>query len=265
MNEGQNNFNEELNTSVDTSINDIPAPMPTEVEIPVTPVEEPVMPSINDPIPPVAPVITEPTPVATSVDTGNKKGNKGLIIIIIILAALLLGAIGYIIYSNGWLGGKDTEPTSKETTEKKDCEEKETKKDIDDDMLELAVKFALIKNVGVDTKGCDFRDDDNAKWAEGHKILKSELKDNKINVYLLATLGTYSITNGVRKDICGEAGPILLTFDKDYNFISYKQPADGEGYTESLKELFPTDIIDEALNYNFKDTFYETQINSYLK
>lgn len=122
MNEGQNNFNEELNTnvdnSVDTSINDIPAP--TQPKAPFT-AEEPVRPSIDEPI---KPVIEEPVaPAATSsIDNGNKKGNKGLIVIIIVLAALLLGAVGYIAYSNGWLGEKETEPTSKET-EKEEVEE----------------------------------------------------------------------------------------------------------------------------------------------
>ena len=129
MNESQNNFNEELNTnvdnSVDTSINDIPAP--TQPKAPFT-AEEPVRPSIDEPI---KPVIEEPVaPAATSsIDNGNKKGNKGLIIIIIVLVALLLGAVGYIAYSNGWFGEKETEPTSKET------EKEETKKEVKEQVI----------------------------------------------------------------------------------------------------------------------------------
>ena len=177
MNESQNNFNEELNTnvdnSVDTSINDIPAP--TQPKAPFT-AEEPVRPSIDDPI---KPVINEPvTPVTnSSIDNGNKKGNKGLIIIIIVLVALLLGAVGYIAYSNGWFGEKDTEPTSTET------EKEETKKEEN--------KNAYIQKLNITSIGTD---NGSEHGLENFKIGEKEYKISYKLTKTENSIGTFTTT-----------------------------------------------------------------------
>ena len=91
MNEDFNSINNEVNNEVNT-----------------TPIDHP----INNPI--ERPV--EPTPTIT---TPPKKGNGGKVVIVILII-LLLGAIGYILYSNGVFGGetKETKTTEKSTKNK---------------------------------------------------------------------------------------------------------------------------------------------------
>ena len=106
---------------------------------------------------------------------------------------------------------------------------------------------------------------DNSIFAEGHKTLRTEFKDNMIYSYVLAYIATYVKENGTYKNTSGTAGPFVIIFDKNYEFISYNRPISGIGYVESLREIFPTDLIDQAIGVSYgTDEYYQNQVNSYL-
>lgn len=98
MNEDFNSINNDVNSEVNNGIN-------------TTPIDHP----INQPI-------ERPVEQAPVVNNSPKKSNGGSKVVIVILIILLLGAIGYILYSNGVFGGKEdnTKETDKKSADKKD-------------------------------------------------------------------------------------------------------------------------------------------------
>ena len=48
-----------------------------------------------------------------------------------------------------------------------------------------------------------------------------------------------------------------------YNMIKYLVPSDegDEAWLASLKEMFPEELISEAKSINYKDDYYQNQIN----
>ena len=105
----------------------------------------------------------------------------------------------------------------------------------------------------------------NKPFVIDNEQIESAIKTSLIYAYVVALIGTYTKNNETYNDGSAMAGPMVILFTKKYEFISYKIPADGMGWTESLKSIFPSDLIDQATNVNYKDDFYQNQINAYLK
>lgn len=141
---------------------------------------------------------------------------------------------------------------------------------INDNMLELSVKKALIE-IANEEYYKDVSDKTNTTPAEGHKILKAEIKDNQIYAYVVAEYGVYKLENNETNTVSATATPIVLIFNMEtehgYELAKYLVPKDGddEVWMTSLKEIFLEDLIKEATSVNYKDEFYRKQIESYVE
>ena len=192
------------------------------------------------------------------------QGSKILLVLAIIL--VVIGA-GFFIWKN---------------TEKKDVENKvnysniinevvnTTNKTINDNMLEDSVKKALIEVIN-EKHYKDVSNENGTTGAEGHKILKSEIKNNQIYAYVIAEYGIYKLENNEVIPVSASASPITLIFDMDetngYKMVKYVVPSDAgdEAWMASLKEMFPEDLISAAKSVNYKEDFYQNQIKEYTK
>lgn len=110
---------------------------------------------------------------------------------------------------------------------------------------------------------------------EGYIILDTKEKDDRVIVYTIASVGIFGFENGIFTKVAGSGAiPTVITLVKDensnYSIAEYKEPMDGAGHAESIKDMFPQDLWDSV----FKDTQntytelekqQEKQAKSYLK
>ena len=87
---------------------------------------------------------------------------------------------------------------------------------------------------------------------EGHKILGSDVSDNRLKVYALTTFGNYGFQNNMFVKVSGSGViPAVLTFEKngeEYKFLEIEYPRDGAEYVKSIKRMFPLKYRAAALN-----------------
>lgn len=110
---------------------------------------------------------------------------------------------------------------------------------------------------------------------EGHIILGQEEKDGVVKVYTISSFGYFGFENGIFTKVSGSGAiPTVMIFFKNanagYSLIGYKEPEDGEGGLDSIKEMFPERLWDKVLSKD--DTVYpelaeleEIQAEEYLK
>lgn len=117
----------------------------------------------------------------------------------------------------------------------------ESYKEPNENIIELSVKKSLIDIAN--------KDYDKGIYAENHKIINYEIKDNKLYVNVYANYGV---------------------LDKKCNFVSenknkitliYKKNKNNEGIYE-LEKYIENDITE---NIDFNDKYYKNQINTYCK
>ena len=189
-----------------------------------------------------------------------KNGSKILLILFIIIIAVV---IGFFVGRNGEVKQNENN-TNQETTNNV-----ATKK-INDNVLEFSVKKALIEVVN-EKDYPNVTNQEGTTAAEGHRILKSEIKDNQIYAYVVAECGVYQLENGEPTPVSASASPITLVFNMEeengYKMVKYMIPTDGDDETwlTSLKEMFPNDLIDTAKSVNYKEDFYQDQIKAYVE
>ena len=187
---------------------------------------------------------------------------KGMKIFLFILLIIILGVVGFFIGKNT---GEKTNNDNKTNTTNVAVD---TTK-INENVLEMSVQKALIEVVN-DKLYKDVSNKENTTAAEGHKILKSEMKDNKIYAYVVAEYGVYKLENGKPAVVSASASPITLIFDTDttngYKMTNYIVPSEAgdAAWLKSLQEMFPADLIDAAKSVNYKDDFYQNQIKTYV-
>lgn len=90
---------------------------------------------------------------------------------------------------------------------------------------------------------------------EGHIILEKEEKDNVVKTYTISSFGYFSFQNGIFEETSGSGAiPAVITFSVDanggYSLIDYREPKDGEEYSESIKELFPEKLWEKVFQAN---------------
>ena len=109
------------------------------------------------------------------------------------------------------------------------------------------------------------KSEDNA-YAEGHVVLKSEIKDNKIYAYILTEYGVYSLKGNKPNMESGSSIPLTLIFEildsNEYELAEIKEPKDGDEYESSLKEVFPEDLISSTSKLS--DGIYEEEFNKQI-
>ena len=160
--------------------------------------------------------------------------------------------------------------------------DKEVTPKINNDALEIAVKNALI-TMAEDEFGAIEKD--GTKYAEGHKVLRSEKNGEKFYAYTVAEYGIYEeqAADNTEKPtpVSATTCPMVLVFtaeefentdnDKKNNkevkyvyYVSYKvQGKDESKWEESLEMFFPMDLVDAA-KVDYADDFYQNQIRAYL-
>ncbi len=77
---------------------------------------------------------------------------------------------------------------------------------------------------------------------EGHVIYGTDVDGDKYTVYALTDYANFGFMNGYFVEQSGGSGPAVMTFEKTssgYKLLDIQYPQDGEGYVESIKELFP--------------------------
>jgi len=96
--------------------------------------------------------------------------------------------------------------------------------------------------------------------AEGHVTLEIVEEGSQFIVYCIASYGEYNLANNELSNVSGSGPiPVVITFIKDesgkYELKSYKEPMDGDAYSESLKEMFPERLLPKVEK---ADDYYET-------
>ncbi len=185
----------------------------------------------------------------------NKK--SGLLILIIVLSLLVIGLGSYLVYDkvskdNEIIDDKENDNTDTPITQ------------INESSLETEISKAIIKIANEEL----FVFEDSV-YAEGHKTLRSEIKNNQIYAYVLATYGAYIKENGQWDITSGSAGPLVLVFNiksnSNYEYDSSTLPPESCGNVSCASLIFPSDLIVEAENnQDFSTDYYQNQIKKYL-
>ena len=90
-------------------------------------------------------------------------------------------------------------------------------------------------------------------FTEGHTILDTEEKNNRVKVYTISSFGSFGFENGIFTKVSGSGAiPTVITFIKnengEYSLLEYKEPQDGSYYIKSIKEMFPSKMWSKVLN-----------------
>ena len=109
---------------------------------------------------------------------------------------------------------------------------------------------------------------------EGHLILETEEDEGLITLYTLASYGEFGFENGIFTKVSGSGAiPTIIKFFLDengeYTLLGYQVPVDGEGYIDSIKEMFPRRlhprVLAADLDYPALAAQQEAQAEEYLK
>lgn len=123
---------------------------------------------------------------------------------------------------------------------------------VNENILELSTSKYLI-NIAEEKYR---KDNADLRYAEGHKILSYEIKDNKIYAYIATIYGVFKNDNGKCISVSSNAKTITLIFNKDKN---------NEGiYTllEYIEDEIPNNLKDKV-NISYSDNFYTKQLDLY--
>ncbi|ATW28768.1 transcriptional regulator [Candidatus Formimonas warabiya] len=85
-----------------------------------------------------------------------------------------------------------------------------------------------------------------------------------VTVYTLASFSWFGFEDGIFTSISGSGSiPTVISFSKNergnYHLVQYKEPMDGAGYSESVKEMFPKQLWDQVFNNNQYPTLARQQ------
>lgn len=109
---------------------------------------------------------------------------------------------------------------------------------------------------------------------QGHVILDKEEKNDIVTVYTVSSFRWFGFENGIFTSVSGSGNiPTVIKFTKSqdggYSLLDYQEPADGAGYTESIKKMFPKVLWDKVLtsNDNYPELLQqmEDQARQYLQ
>jgi len=88
--------------------------------------------------------------------------------------------------------------------------------------------------------------------AEAHTVLKTVEKGNTTTVYVMALYTQFGYAGSGFFETGGSHMPVAITFEKnaagEYKLREYWMPLDGSHYGPSIKEKFPADIYEDALD-----------------
>jgi len=158
--------------------------------------------------------------------------------------------------------------------------EKEVTPRINADALEVAVKDAIL-TIAHEEFG-DIKEN-GVKYAEGHKVLRSEINGGKAYAYTVAEYGQYKIQAPESTEkptpVSATTAPMVLVFTveevesndnknkTEKKYVYYRsyivEGEDDAAWEYSLETFFPMDLVDAA-KVDYADDFYQNQIRAYL-
>ena len=118
-------------------------------------------------------------------------------------------------------------------------------------VLEMSVRQSLI-----DIANDEFKNDGNYIYAEGHKILDFEVKNEEIYVYVVANYGMFNENNNELSSVNSKKGALTMIYKKDKNNTGIYE-------LKEYKENEIPDNLKEKANVNFEDAYFKEQLNSY--
>lgn len=118
-------------------------------------------------------------------------------------------------------------------------------------VLEMSVRQSLI-----DIANDEFKNDGNYIYAEGHKILDFEVKNDEIYVYVVANYGMFNENNNELSSVNSKKCTLTMIYKKDKNNTGIYE-------LKEYKEDEIPDNLKEKANVNFEDTYFKEQLNSY--
>ena len=118
-------------------------------------------------------------------------------------------------------------------------------------VLEMSVRQSLI-----DIANNEFKNDGNYIYAEGHKILDFEVKNEEIYVYVVANYGLFDKDNNELSSVNSKKCTLTMIYKKDKNNTGIYE-------LKEYKEDEIPDNLKEKANVNYEDTYFKEQLNSY--
>lgn len=131
---------------------------------------------------------------------------------------------------------------------------------VESTVAETTVAETIMPEEDLDSKVAEIILEQQSTWytgeecqAEGHIILEYEEADGLTTVYMLTMYGEYQFQNVDYLIKASGTGviPAVLSFREDKNgeteVTDFEWPADGSGYNDSIKEMFPEHLWDRVL------------------
>ena len=89
-------------------------------------------------------------------------------------------------------------------------------------------------------------------------------KDNDYRyVYMWIADESYYVIDNKIVSGSGSSMPYKFVFDLNNKVIKYEVPKDGSSYESSIKDMYPDDLEDEAINYSWKDDKLMEEVKNY--
>lgn len=163
--------------------------------------------------------------------SGGKKNGGKICLILILLCVVIVGVfIGCKVKNNDNNGSDEIIKTGS--------------------MFATDLESAIAQAVFIENDAKYFSGEVNA---EGHIILDTLVESENVTVYALTTYGEYGFEDGIFTKVAGTGViPAKIVFNKEngkYSLVEYREPADGSDYADSLKTLFPSNLVNRAINY----------------
>ena len=124
-------------------------------------------------------------------------------------------------------------------------------KELNSNILEMSVKKSLI-----DIANNEFKNDNNYIYAESHKILDFEVKNDEIYVYVVANYGLLDKDNNELNSVNSQKGTLTMIYTKDKNNTGIYE-------LKEYKEGEIPDNLKEKANVNFENNYFKKQLSSY--
>ena len=124
-------------------------------------------------------------------------------------------------------------------------------KEPNSNVLEMSVRQSLI-----DIANDEFKNDGNYIYAESHKILDFEVKNDEIYVYVVANYGLFDKDNNELNSVDSKKGALTMIYMKGKNNTGIYE-------LKEYKEDEIPDNLKEKANVNYEDTYFKEQLNSY--
>ncbi|WP_419727485.1 M56 family metallopeptidase [Terrisporobacter petrolearius] len=132
-----------------------------------------------------------------------------------------------------------------------------------DDDLDKAISNVILEKYGseYEKNHSGIYSGDGELPVEAHKILGKSTKNNKIEIYLIATYGDYEFQNNIFNLVNASLEiPLKITFttnstegsklkdNNKYYFVDMKMASDGANLEKSIKDMFPRKEANKALD-----------------